>query len=103
MVWIAALVDIPPDQGHWRNYSLPVVVPIHSGVPCRFECKDPNHHLWADLPSPPPEPPSGSSEAEGICRPRPGVGHDRLRLEIEVERLERELAPEARLLVAAER
>src|SRR4051812_17041074 len=42
-------------------------------------------------------------QPERVRRPRAGVGHDRLRLEVQVERLERELAAEAGLLVAAER
>src|SRR5918996_1110148 len=43
------------------------------------------------------------SQTERVDRPRAGRDDDALRLEVEIERLERELAPEARLLVAAER
>ena len=42
-------------------------------------------------------------QPEGVDRPRARRDDDALRLEVEVERLERELAPEAGLLVAAER
>src|SRR5215831_12195913 len=45
---------------------------------------------------------SSSLEAEGVRRARAGVGDDRLRLEVLVERLDAELAAEARLLEAAE-
>src|SRR5436305_5269972 len=42
-------------------------------------------------------------EPEGVDRLRARVDDDALRLEVELERLEPELASEARLLVAAER
>src|SRR4051794_33706849 len=42
-------------------------------------------------------------ELEGVDRLRARVDDDALRLEVELERLEAELAPEARLLVPAER
>src|SRR3954451_9653555 len=50
-----------------------------------------------------PYPPGGVLEPEGVDRLRARVDDDALRLEIELERLEPELAAEARLLVAAER